>query len=470
MFVACRIEKFSIFISKVMTPSLKTYFAESSPLWLLFFALPVALLVLIITGCSPTRILVEVERPPTLNTTGIKRIAIMPFKADNHSYRDLASYATAEVANKVSETNRFTLVDASEIQRLQRNNQSVENYVDAMFIGQITRANVEHDSKTQTWTDKNGTHYSTTYYTKVEVEFSFSIKMARDGRLIGPISKRGIRSSSSNDGYPSAEGLLREALISQIDLIRHDIAPYKSKEMREFAEDKTGVDVVKTEMKAAMEQVKAQNYKLALQAYLGIYERYKSPAAAENASILYEALGDTESALSIMQKVYDDTGNPKTQLIINRLSKILDDKAKIAASEREQEQTQNPVDRVTAYASEEIQKVLPGKAIVWFYNNSAGNTMVEAVIDNLIAGFIKKGIGVVDRQNAALIEAEKKLQMSGAVNDAEIVKIGNTAGAKVIVIIGITGSGAMRRLQVRVLDIERGIPIMQSDTDEMWQL
>jgi len=424
------------------------------------------LLVLTITGCGPTRIPVEVERPATLDITGIKRIAIMPFKADDPSYSALASYATAEAAKKVRETNRFTLVDASEILRLQRNNQNVENYVDAMFIGRITRANTEQDSKTQTWTDKNGTHYSTTYYTKAEVEFSFSIKMARDGRLIGPLSKRGIRSSSSNDGYPSAEGLLREALVSQIDLIRQDIAPYKIREMREFAEDKTGVDAVKTEMKAAMEQVKAQNYKLALQAYLGIYERYKSPAAAENASILYEALGDTESALRIMQKAYDDTGNPKVQLIIGRLSKILDDKAKIA----EQEQTQNPVDRVTAYANEEIQKVLPGKAIVWFYNNSAGNITAEAVIDNLTAGFIKKGIGVVDRQNAALVEAEKKLQVSGAVNDAEIVKIGNTAGAKAIVIIGIIGSGAMRRLQVRVLDIERGIPIMQSDTDERWQL
>lgn len=45
-------------------------------------------------------------------------------------------------------------------------------------------------------------------------------------------------------------------------------------------------------------------------------------------------------------------------------------------------------------------------------------------------------------QNAALIAAEQKLHVSGA----------------------------MRRLQVRVLDIERGIPVMQSDTDERWQL
>ena len=428
-----------------------------------------ALLVLIFTSCSPTSIPVQVEKPAALNTTGIKRIAVMPFEADNILHRGLASYATSAATERIRGTNRFILVDASEVIRLQRRHQSVESYVDAMFIGRIMRANATNDAKTSSWTDKKGViHSSTTYSTKVEVEFNYSLKMARDGRLIGPISRKGVREASSSDGYPSAEELMREALLSQIALISHDIAPYRSIELRTFAEDKMGIDIVKTEMKEAMAQVKAQNYKLALEAYLGIYERHKSPAAAENASILYEALGDTEAALDIMQKAYNDTGNPTTQLVIARLRKILDDKAKIAASE--QENSRQPVDRVTAFAKEEIQKVLPNETVVWLYNNSSGNTMAEAVVDNLTADFIRNGIGIVDRQNTALVEAEQERQLSGAVSDAEIVRIGNAAGAKTIVIIGVTGSGAMRRLQVRVLDIERGVPIMQSDTDERWQL
>jgi len=428
------------------------------------------LLVLTFTGCGPTRIPVKVDRPSTLNTTGIKRIAVMPFEVDNPGYGQLASYATAEAANKIRETGRFTLVDASEIQRLQRSNQSVENYVDAMFIGRITRASVEQDSKTYPVKDKNGNvvGYSTTYTTKVEVEFNYSLKMARDGRLIGPVSRKGATGQSSGDGYPSHEKLWRDVIVSQMAFLHQDIAPYTSTELREFAEDKTGVSGIKDEMKAALENVKASNYKLALQSYLGIYERYKSIAAAENASIMYEALGDMESALSIIQKVYDETGNPKLQFRIAVLSKNLEDKAKLAATE--QEETKSPVDRVTAFASEEIQKVLPSETVVWLYNNSPGNTMVEAVVDNLTAGFIRKGINLVDRQNAALIAEEQKLQGSGAVSDAEMVRIGNAAGAKTIAIIGITGSGAMRRLQVRVLDIERGVPIMQSDTDEKWQM
>jgi hypothetical protein len=430
---------------------------------------PLMLLVLTLTSCGPTRIPVEVERPPALNTAGIKRIAVMPFEADNSSYSGLASYATSAVAERIRETGRFTLVDASEVLRIQRHKQNIENYVDAMFIGRITQAVKENDSQTQKHKDKKGniTH-STTYHTKVEVEISYSIKMARDGTLIGPISRRGVASAYSGDGYPSAEGLFREALASQIALIRQDIAPYKTKELRTIAEDKTGNDAVKMEMKEALAHVKAQNYKLALDAYLGIYEQHKNTAAAENASIIYEALGDTESALSIMQRVYDDTGNPTLKLVVDRLSKILNDKAKIVASEREE--TQNPLGRVATYASEEIQKVLPSDAAVWLYNNSPGNAMADAVADNITADFIRKGISIVDRQNITLVEAEQKRQMSGSVSDAEMVRLGNAAGAKAIVIIGIAGSGAVRRLQVRVLDIERGIPIMQSDTDEKWQL
>jgi hypothetical protein len=415
-----------------------------------------ALLVLIFTGCGTTRIPVEVDKPSTLNTSGIKRIAVMPFETDNHSYSGLASYATSIATERIRETGRFTLVDASEIRHLQRRRQIVESYVDAMLIGRIMRANVALDSKTNKHTDKKGnvTH-STTYYTKVEIEFNYSLKMARDGRLIGPVSRRGVADAYSSDGYPSSDSLLRYALAYQLSFIRMDIAPYKSIEIRTFAKDKTDDEAVNTEMKEALAQVKAQNYKLALQAYLGIYERHKSTAAAINASILYEVLGDTESALSIMQKAHDETGNPTAQLVIARLNRILADKAKLAASE------QDPLSKVTAFAIEEIQKVLSGDAAVWLYNNSPGNTMVEAVIDNLTADFIRKEIGIVDMQ---------KLQISGIVSDAEMVRIGNAAGAKTIIIIGITGFGAMRRLQVRVLDIERGIPIMQSDTDERWQL
>jgi len=72
--------------------------------------------------------------------------------------------------------------------------------------------------------------------------------------------------------------------------------------------------------------------------------------------------------------------------------------------------------------------------------------------------------------SAALIQEEVMTQMSGAVSDDDIVRIGNATGANTIVMLGVEGSGALRRLRVKVLDVEKRAPIMQSDASEKWQL
>ena len=426
------------------------------------------MLILVFGGCA-TKINLEVARPPTLNTAGIKRIAIMPFEyTGSRGYGEMAQYATTVATNKIREMDYFTLVDPSQIESLRRSNQSIENHVDALLVGRVTRVGSESDSKQGKYENRDGSVvYYTTYTTKVEVEFNYSLVRARDGSLIGPVSKKGRNSSSSRENYPSAEGLLRAAIDGQLMYIGQDLAPYTAIEKRTFVTDKSGNDALKKEMKDTLALVKAGSYKTALETYLGIYERYKSLAAAENASILYESFGDTQIAANLMQKAFDDTGNPRAKEVLARLNKILQDQATLA---NEYDDATGQTEKIATFAGGEIQKALPGKAIVWIHNNSSGNAMVGAVVDNITADFIQKGINVVDRQNTALIQAEQKLQMSGTVSDDDFVNIGNAAGANTIVVIGITGTGAMRRLQVRVLDIERGIPILQSDASDKWQL
>jgi hypothetical protein len=254
---------------------------------------------------------------------------------------------------------------------------------------------------------------------------------------------------------------------SQLTFLGQDIAPHTVTENRALAKDKSKDKVLQAEMKDALAQVKEGNYKAALEAYLGIYEQYKSFAAAENASILHEAFGDTQIAANFMRRVFDETGNPRALEVLARLNRILQDQATLASDYSD---AGNQTERVAVFASGEIQKVLPRDARVWIYNNAMTNPMAVAVVDNITSDFIRKGIRVVDRQNIALIEAEQKLQMSGFVSDNDFVSIGNAAGANIIAVIDITGTGAIRRLQVRVLNIERGVPIMQSDTSEKWQL
>jgi hypothetical protein len=429
-------------------------------------ALPI-LLVLIFTGCATT-VSIQVKRPPTLNTSGIKRIAVMPFEAGTGAYREMAQYATAVATEKIRAMNYFTLVDSSEIERLRRNNQSIENYVDALFIGRIVLVDSRTSTSQEQYKNKDGSivHY-TMYQQDVEIEFNYSLMRSRDGTLIGPVSKKGSNSASSRDNYPSASALLRTVIDRQLGLIGRDLAPYTAVENRTLAKDKSKDKILQAEMKDTLALVKEGSYKAALDAYLGIYERYGSFAAAENASILHEALGDTRAAADLMQQAYRETGNPGAMNVLARLNRILQDQAILAG---EYTGTRNQTEQVASFASDEIQKVLPGNARVWIYNNTITDPLAVAVVDNITSGFIRKGIGVVDRQNAMLIETEQKFQMSGSVSDNDFVSIANAVGANTIVVIGITGTGAMRRLQVRVLDIEKRIPLLQSDTDEKWRL
>jgi len=430
-----------------------------------------ALLFLFLSACATT-IQLRVQRPPTLNTAGIKRIAIMPFEAASHdkTYRETAQYATTAATNRIQALNYFTLIDPSEIERLRKNNQSIESYVDALFTGRITRIDSKDSTSEGQYKNKDGDiiHY-TTYERNVEIEFNYSLTRSRDGSLIGPVSRKGSGSSSSQnkDEVKSTADLLRSIINSQLGSLGREIAPYTAIENRDLAKDNSKDKALQAEMKDALAQVKAGNYKIALTAYLGIYERYKSFAAAENASILHESFGDTQTAAIFMQRVSEETGNPRAWTIIARLNKILQDQATLAS---EYADNRGQTERIAAFASDEIQKVLPKNAQVWIYNNAAANPLAAAVVDNITSGFIRKGIRVVDRQNAALIEAEQKFQMSGSVSDNDFLSIANTAGANTIVVIGISGSGATRRLQVRVLDIEKRIAIMQSDTGEKWQL
>jgi len=429
------------------------------------------LLALILSSCATT-IQLRVQRPPTLNTAGIKRIAIMPFETVSRDSvsREMAQYATVVATDRIQKMNYFTLVDPSEIERLRRNNQSIENYVDALFIGRIIRVDSKDGTSQGQYKNKEGEIiYYTIYERNVEIEFNYSLSRSRDGSLIGPVSRKGSNSSSSQNigEVKSTSDLLRSVVDRQLSMLGRDIAPYTVTESRALAKDKSKDKVLQAEMKDALAQVKAGSYRTALEAYLGIYEQYSSFAAAENASILYEALGDTQLAANFMQRVFEETGNFRAREILAQLNRILQDKATVA---NEYTNAPGQTERVAAFASDEIQKALPKNARVWIYNNAVTDALAGAVVDNITSGFIRKGIRVVDRQNTALIEAEQKLQMSGYVSDDDFVSIGNAAGANTIVIIGIIGSGAKRRLQVQVLDIEKGVTIMQSDASEKWQL
>ena len=297
-----------------------------------FPAMLVSLLasVLFLTGCATT-VKVTVERPPALNTAGIRRIAVMPFESNDRSQREMAQYATTVATRIITEMNHFTLVDPSEIERLRRYYQSIEPYVDALFTGRITRIDATNNAVQNDYRNRDGTiTYYTNYNTDVEIELNYSLVRAGDASLIGPVFKEGTYSLSSQEGYPSAAEVLRTAIDNELRYLGRDFAPHTVTENRSFASDKSKNKVLQAEMKDTLSQVKAGNNRAALEAYLGIYERYKSIAAAENASILHEVFGDTQVAADLMRRVFADTGDPRAREVLTRLNKILQDQATLA--------------------------------------------------------------------------------------------------------------------------------------------
>ena len=158
--------------------------------------------------------------------------------------------------------------------------------------------------------------------------------------------------------------------------------------------------------------------------------------------------------------------------------------AGVAITEATQSSQNKRLNSAVAHAISEIQKVLPDNATVWIhkgtesagYNRNALGVVTstagaaDTAVDDITAAFIQKGIRLVDRQNAALVQAEQKFQSGGNVSEQEILSIGKAAGADTLVTVSVVPQGRNQRLQIRVMDIERGVPLMQSGSGEQWRI
>jgi len=428
-----------------------------------------ALAVLALSGCA-TRVSLQAKRTPNLDTVGIQRIAIMPFEptTGDVTYQNAARHATTVATGNIQATNHFTLVSASTVNDARRRREGIENYVDATFNGQITRISEKTTSHEGQRRDKEGNTITYTYYIReVEVEFNYSFTRARDGTLIGPVIKRGSSSDNKENrsDLSSIDSLVNGIITSQLRSLNRDVAPYTTTITRTLEKEKN--KELKPQMDEAIALVKASNYMAARQAFLSIWESYQSVAAAINASILYEAMGETQNAANFMQQVYTATGSPLVMNALARLNMELTEQAKVGQFIN----TQNQTDKVASYAFNEVRKVLPANAKLWVHNNATANqNLVSAVIDSMISSFLANGIAVVERQMIDIVLREQDFQLSGNVSDNDFVSIGNLAGANTIIIVDIPGTGASRRLQVRVLNIEAGTVIMQSGTGSEWNL
>ena len=423
-------------------------------------------------GCAPG-IQMQVERAPNWNTAGVKRVAVMPFEhGRGREEAEAARFLTNDAMTRVRQTNRFTLISDAEVSRLRLSGEDISNHVDALFTGKILSIESRDSSYVgQRYDSEAKRNVDIVVYTReVELTLTYSLELARDGSLVGISTKTG---RASDMQYSSHSLKQPSRMLQECNVLRgigRDIAPYTVSETRFLMNEKTKDKELKEKMRAALAHVQQGSYRSALAAYLKIYDDYGTLAAIYNAAIMQEGLGDLQAAIGLMERAASETGNPAANREIARLN----------ARVREQETVDNEykapgpgrlIDKVIAHASGEAIRVLPPNARVWLVDKEDGDrNLTAAVADGIISALIRSGVIVVDRENAALITRELLLQMSGSVSDSDLLRAGNQAGANTIITIAVTGTGSMRRLQLRILDVEKGVPLLQSDTGEKWNL
>jgi hypothetical protein len=117
--------------------------------------------------------------------------------------------------------------------------------------------------------------------------------------------------------------------------------------------------------------------------------------------------------------------------------------------------TDTTIENSLLRAAEKIIVKIPGgtrMAIVYVTAKDA--EIAEYIANELEYIMLEQNLTLIDRSNLDSIRKEQNFQLSGEVDDNHAVSIGKMAGAEVIIIGAITGSGDIRRLRLRALDTQ----------------
>jgi tetratricopeptide (TPR) repeat protein len=417
--------------------------------------------IIVISGANffscATTASVMVTKPPVWNTSAISRITVMPFDSENSPVgRQVAQFFAAKVAQTILDTGKFTLIDYAEIARLEKAGENIADHVDAIFSGRINR--VASKNRSESREDKEGKIYYT-YYRDVDLEWSFMLKRAGDGAIIGQDVKEdsSTRSSSERDGLPAVYDMATAIAAGQAAQIKRYITPWQIAERRVFEKD----TMKDPRMKQAKLMLKEGSFRSALAVYATIYQDSLNFAAGFNAALCAEILGDSEEAAALMRQVWENTGNPKAYTELARLQTVIAE-ATIVKQEYSGE-TDTVINSAVKQASRELLGRIPaGSRISFVGGRGSSQNTLDFILDELSAAVVNTGsIMVVDRQQINAIIAEQRFQLSGEVSDETAVSIGRLSGSQIIVACSITGASSQRRLRIRAIAVETGVIVYQ---------
>jgi hypothetical protein len=86
--------------------------------------------------------------------------------------------------------------------------------------------------------------------------------------------------------------------------------------------------------------------------------------------------------------------------------------------------------------------------------SSSSHDISQFIADEIEVELLRNKCIVIDRGSLDKIREEQRFQLSGEVDEQSAVSIGKIAGAKVVIIGSISGTGSLRRLRLRALNTE----------------
>ena len=320
-------------------------------------------LLLSFLGCATT-IRMELTRPAEVNMAGAKRVAVLDFGFPPDGDRTLtfneiwamalakalgieqpreqplkeqmAGYVTERMIAALINTGYFEVINPGDVSAAMKNSGSRQ--VDAIMIGQMVGAQAiivgditkfvnkrtDHWEKETVKDAETGLEYTTQVrWLKREISIRLTYRTVNPATAAIMATKTLEDSHSDDVKYDNRdqlkadEEICKNILNQMVPKIAKQIAPYKEVVYRALMKDKTK----NPDLKAADELVKGNLYDRALEIFLQVWSGTRNPAAGVNAGIMYEALGDLDSALRIVKEVVDRTADSTAMREYSRLLK-----------------------------------------------------------------------------------------------------------------------------------------------------
>lgn len=342
---------------------------------MIMLAAAVCLLALLVSGCSTT-VAFNVLKPAEVNMSEYRSLAVFDFEPyemnkeifasklilsllfddqqiTTTGYRydlddEIAEYMTDRTIRALSNTDYFTIASAGKLDPFQNltANALVSNKdlygslgIEAVVVGEIEDMDYNEyvdENEKEVWnaeTEVYDTVVEAYFIQEVELGVSYKVVDMVNNRIIatdylsGSDRTRTYIEDADDFDAPALEPMYKNIVRSFETSIKRKLAPYYVREYRNIMKD----DWNDPRSETAEQYIKDEMYKPALDLYLEMWYDKKNISAGFNAAIVYEVMGQFDSAISIMKDVYDATGSRDASQEYARLQKVKEEYQRAAA-------------------------------------------------------------------------------------------------------------------------------------------